>query len=161
MTLTGRPVTSIIKPWLYCAGCDSLKCMSEMKYRLRCRGFMLMTGKRHVLGRGKGHLSAAGPQYRFIIFLLIVLGAYTFLLKVFQKLAEIVQLPVFLPIALITLLFFIGVAARCIPTPSSVPCGGYAGSSSTWRRRCQRFPATAGFGRSHAERSGQGRQPAV
>ncbi len=71
---------------------------------------MPTTGKRHLLSRGKGYLSSAGPQYRFILFLLIVLGAYTFLLKVFQKLAEIVQLPVFLPIALITLLFFIGVA---------------------------------------------------
>jgi hypothetical protein len=69
---------------------------------------MAMTGKRHVLGRGKGYLSAAGSQYRFIIFLLIVLGAYTFLLKVFQKLAEIAQLPVFFTIALITLLFFVG-----------------------------------------------------
>ncbi len=71
---------------------------------------MPMTAKRHVLGRGKGYLNAAGSQYRFIIFLLLVLGAYTFLLKVFQKLAEIVQLPVFLPIALITLLFFVGIA---------------------------------------------------
>jgi methyl-accepting chemotaxis protein len=71
---------------------------------------MPMTGKRHLLRRGKGYLSAAGPQYRFILFLLLILGAYTFLLKVFQKLAEIVQLPVFLPIALFTLLFFIGVA---------------------------------------------------
>jgi methyl-accepting chemotaxis protein len=70
---------------------------------------MQTTGKRHTLSRGKSHLSAAGPQFRFIIFLLIVLGAYTFLLKVFQKLAEIVQLPVFLPIALITLLFFVGI----------------------------------------------------
>lgn len=70
---------------------------------------MTTSGKRHLLGRGKGYLSAAGSQYRFIIFLLIVLGAYTFLLKVFQKLAEIAQLPVFLPIALITLLFFVGV----------------------------------------------------
>lgn len=71
---------------------------------------MPTTGKRHVLGgRGKGYLSAAGAQYRFIIFFLIVLGAYTFLLKVFQKLAEIVQLPVFLPIALITLLIFVGI----------------------------------------------------
>ena len=70
---------------------------------------MPTTGKRQLLGRGKGHLNAAGPQYRFIIFLLAVLGAYTFLLKVFQKLAEIVQLPVFLPIALITLLFFVGI----------------------------------------------------
>jgi methyl-accepting chemotaxis protein len=69
---------------------------------------MLTTGKRQLLGRGKGHLNAAGSQYRFIIFLLVVLGAYTFLLKVFQKLAEIVQLPVFLPIALITLLVFVG-----------------------------------------------------
>lgn len=66
------------------------------------------TGKRVVLGKGKGYLSMAGPQYRFIIFLLIVLGAYTLLLKVFQKLAEFVQLPVFLPIALVTLLIFIG-----------------------------------------------------
>jgi methyl-accepting chemotaxis protein len=70
---------------------------------------MPMTGKRHLLERGKGHLSATGPQFRFIVFFLIVLGAYTFLLKVFQKLAEIVQLPVFLPIALITLLFFVGI----------------------------------------------------
>jgi hypothetical protein len=69
---------------------------------------MPMTGKRQLLGRGRGHLNAAGPQYRFILFLIAVLGAYTFLLKVFQKLAEIVHLPVFLPIALITLLFFVG-----------------------------------------------------
>jgi len=71
---------------------------------------MPTTGKRHLLSRGKGYLSSAGPQYRFILFLLVVLGVYTVLLKVFQKLAEIVQLPVFLPIALISLLFFIGVA---------------------------------------------------
>lgn len=71
---------------------------------------MPLSGKRQALGRGKGYLSVAGSQYRFIIFLLLVLGAYTFLLKVFQKLAEIVQLPVFLPIALITLLFFVGIA---------------------------------------------------
>ncbi|MCK9420790.1 MAG: DUF4175 domain-containing protein [Nitrospirae bacterium] len=70
---------------------------------------MPTTGKRQLLGRGKGHLSAADPQYRFIIFLLVVLGAYTFLLKVFQKLAEILQLPVFLPVALVTLLFFVGI----------------------------------------------------
>jgi methyl-accepting chemotaxis protein len=67
-------------------------------------------GKRTLLGRGKGYLNVAGPQYRFIIFLLIILGAYTFLLKVFQKLAEFVQFPVFLPIALISLLIFIGIA---------------------------------------------------
>jgi hypothetical protein len=71
---------------------------------------MPTSGKRHLLSRGKGYLSSAGPQYRFILFLLVVLGVYTFLLKVFQKLAAIVQLPVFLPIALITLLFFISVA---------------------------------------------------
>jgi len=70
---------------------------------------MPTTGKRKLIGRGKGHLNAPGPQYRFIIFLLVVLGTYTFLLKVFQKLAEIVQLSVFLPIALITLLLFIGI----------------------------------------------------
>ena len=69
---------------------------------------MPTTGKRQLLGRGTGHMNAVGSQYRFIIFLVVVLGAYTFLLKVFQKLAEIVQLPVFLPIALITILVFIG-----------------------------------------------------
>jgi len=66
-------------------------------------------GKRLLVGRGKGYLNAAGPQYRFIIFLIFVLIFYTFLLRVFQKLAEIVQLPVFLPIALTTLLVFIGI----------------------------------------------------
>lgn len=70
---------------------------------------MPTTGKRHLLSRGKSYLSATGLQYRFILFLLVVLGVYTFLLKVFQKLAEIVQLPIFLPIALITLLFFVGI----------------------------------------------------
>jgi len=67
------------------------------------------TGKRAILGKGKGYLNVAGPQYRFIIFLLIILGVFTLLLKVFQKLAEFVQFPVFLPIALIMLLFFIGI----------------------------------------------------
>jgi len=71
---------------------------------------MSKNGSRHLLGKGKGYLNEASAQYRFIIFLIVVLGVYTFLLKVFQKLAEIVQLPVFLPVALITLLFFIGVA---------------------------------------------------
>jgi hypothetical protein len=65
--------------------------------------------KRILLGRERGYLSAATTQYRFIIFLLITLGVYTFLLKVFQKLAEIVQLSVFFPIALVTLLLFIGI----------------------------------------------------
>ena len=61
------------------------------------------------MGKGRGYLSAAGPQYRFIIFLIFLLIAYTILLRVFQKLAEIVQLPVFLPVSLVTLLFFIGI----------------------------------------------------
>jgi methyl-accepting chemotaxis protein len=67
-------------------------------------------GKRTLIGKGRGYLNLAGPQFRFIVFLLIILMVYTFLLKVFQKLAEFVQFPVFLPIALITLLFFIGIA---------------------------------------------------
>ena len=66
-------------------------------------------GNRTLFSRGKGYLSVAGPQYRFIVFLLVVLGVYTFLMKVFLKLAEIVQFPVFFPIALVTLLLFIGV----------------------------------------------------
>lgn len=51
----------------------------------------------------------AGPQARFIIFLIFLLVAYTLLLRVFQKLAQIVQLPVFLPLSLISLLVFIGI----------------------------------------------------
>jgi nitrogen fixation/metabolism regulation signal transduction histidine kinase len=66
--------------------------------------------KREYLSRGKGVMSASGPQARFILFLVFLLIAYTLLLRVFQKLALIVELPVFLPIALVTLLLFIGVA---------------------------------------------------
>jgi nitrogen fixation/metabolism regulation signal transduction histidine kinase len=65
---------------------------------------------REYFSRGKGVLSAAGPQARFILFLIFLLVAYTLLLRIFQKLAAIVDLPVFLPIALITLLAFIGIA---------------------------------------------------
>ncbi len=61
------------------------------------------------MGKGKGYLVSAGSQYRFIIFLIFLLIGYTILLRVFQKLAEIVQLPVFLPISLVTLLVFIGI----------------------------------------------------
>lgn len=70
---------------------------------------MTKIGKRIIVGRGKGYISAAGPQYRFIVFLIFILVAYTLLLRVFQKLAEILQLPIFLPISLITLLIFIGI----------------------------------------------------
>lgn len=70
---------------------------------------MTKIAKRTILDRGKGHLHAAGPQYRFIVFLLFVLVAYTVLLRVFQKLAEILQLPLFLPISLAILLIFIGI----------------------------------------------------
>jgi signal transduction histidine kinase len=66
--------------------------------------------KRTLFGRGKGYLlNVAGPQARFIIFLIFLLVAYTLLLKVFQKLAQIVQLPVFLPLSLLSLLVFIGI----------------------------------------------------
>jgi len=61
------------------------------------------------LSKGKGYLNASGPQSRFILFLLTILIIFTIILRVFQKLAEIVQLPVFLPISLITLLIFVGV----------------------------------------------------
>lgn len=71
---------------------------------------MTRTTKRGQLSRGKGILSATGPQARFILFLVFLLIAYTLLLRVFQKLAAIVELPVFLPIALVTLLLFIGIA---------------------------------------------------
>lgn len=62
-----------------------------------------------LLHRNKGYLHATGPQFRFILFLIVLLISYTILLRVFQKLAEIVQLPVFLPISLIVLLIFIGI----------------------------------------------------
>lgn len=55
-------------------------------------------------------LTPTGPQTRFILFLIFLLVAYTFLLRIFQKLAEIVELPVFLPITLVTLLVFVGLA---------------------------------------------------
>ena len=70
---------------------------------------MQKTGKRNFLLRGKTYITAPGAQYRFIMFLILLLISYTILLRVFQKIAEIVQLPVFLPIALITLLVFIGI----------------------------------------------------
>jgi signal transduction histidine kinase len=69
----------------------------------------MTTRKRQLISKGKGYLSAAGPQARFIIFLIFTLIAYTVLLRVFQKLAEILQLPLFLPIALVVLLVFIGI----------------------------------------------------
>lgn len=69
---------------------------------------MPYTQKRAAFGKSKGHLNVAGPQFRFIFFFLVVLIAYTLLLKVFQKLAEFMQFPVFFPIALVTLLVFLG-----------------------------------------------------
>jgi methyl-accepting chemotaxis protein len=70
---------------------------------------MTRFGKRFFFARGKGYLSATGPQSRFIIFLILTLVFYTLLLKIFQKIAAIVELPVFLPISLVTLLVFIGI----------------------------------------------------
>jgi len=73
---------------------------------------MIKSGTRKQLTRGSGKrfLSASGPQSRFILFLIFLLVAYTLLLRIFQKLAAIVDLPIFLPIALVTLLAFIGIA---------------------------------------------------
>jgi len=70
---------------------------------------MTKNGKRIILGRGKGYISSTGPQYRFIVFLIFILVSFTLLLRVFQKLAEILQLPLFLPISLVTLMIFIGI----------------------------------------------------
>ena len=70
---------------------------------------MTKIAKRILLDRGKGHMNAARPQYRFIVFLISILVAYTILLRVCQKLAEILQLPLFLPISLVILLIFIGI----------------------------------------------------
>jgi hypothetical protein len=70
---------------------------------------MTKNAKRIILGKGKGYISSTGPQYRFIVFLIFILVAFTLLLRVFQKLAEILQLPLFLPISLVALLIFIGI----------------------------------------------------
>ncbi len=69
----------------------------------------MTTGKRRILSTGRGYLNAAGPQARFIVFLFGVLIAYTFILLIFRKLAEILQFPLFFLIALIILVLFIGV----------------------------------------------------
>ncbi len=71
---------------------------------------MTSLGKRHVFGRNKGYLSAAGPQSRFLLFLLAVLVFYTLLLLVFEKLSEFLPLFVFLPIALVVLLLLVGIS---------------------------------------------------
>ncbi len=71
---------------------------------------MPTTGKRHIVGRGKGYLNEVGLQFRFILFLLIVLVFFSLLLLVFQKLSVFLPLFVFLPIALTTLLLFVGIA---------------------------------------------------
>lgn len=63
-----------------------------------------------MLGRGRGYLNATGTQTRFIVFLLSVLIVFSIMLRVFQKLAEIVQFPVFLPVSLLSLLIFVGIA---------------------------------------------------
>lgn len=69
----------------------------------------MTTGKRRILSTGRGYLNAAGPQARFIVFLFGVLIAYTFILLIFRKLAEILHFPLFFLIALIILVLFIGV----------------------------------------------------
>jgi nitrogen fixation/metabolism regulation signal transduction histidine kinase len=71
---------------------------------------MTKSAKNEHFNRGKGILSVSGPQSRFILFLIFLLVAYTLLLRIFQKLAAIVGLPVFLPIALVMLMAFIGIA---------------------------------------------------
>jgi nitrogen fixation/metabolism regulation signal transduction histidine kinase len=71
---------------------------------------MVKTARKELLSRSKGLFTPSGPQTRFILFLIFLLVAYTFLLRIFQKIAEIVELPVFLPITLLTLLVFVGLA---------------------------------------------------
>jgi uncharacterized membrane protein len=71
---------------------------------------MSKTGKKYILGgRGKVYYHGGGPQIRFILFLILLLISYTVLLRVFQKLAEFVEFPLFIPISLVTLLLFIGI----------------------------------------------------
>src|SRR4030067_2022040 len=69
----------------------------------------MTTGKRALVAKGKGYFNAIGPQTRFIVFIIFILITFTLLLRVFQKLAEILQLPLFLPISLVTMFIFIGI----------------------------------------------------
>jgi methyl-accepting chemotaxis protein len=69
----------------------------------------MTSGKRLIIAKGKGYFNAIGPQTRFIVFIIFILIAFTLLLRVFQKLAEILQLPLFLPISLVTMFIFIGI----------------------------------------------------
>jgi nitrogen fixation/metabolism regulation signal transduction histidine kinase len=68
-----------------------------------------ITRKEHFT-RNKEVPGASGYQIRFIVFLIATLVIYTFLLLVFRKLAQIVQLPLFIPISLTLLVVFIGIA---------------------------------------------------
>src|SRR3989337_2412480 len=69
----------------------------------------MTSGKRLLVAKGKGYFNAIGPQTRFIVFIIFILITFTLLLRVFQKLAEILQLPLFLPISLVTMFIFIGI----------------------------------------------------
>ena len=93
---------------------------------------MPITPKRSVLGRGKGYLNVAGPQSRFIIFLIFVLIGYTLLLQVFQKLAAILQLPLFFSISLLTLLVFIGVVGTVYSHSFVGPMAASGRRSTCW-----------------------------
>ncbi len=71
---------------------------------------MSKPSKRFFVGQGKGYLNAAGSQFRFILFLLLLLACFTLLLLVFQKLAGFMPFFIFLPISLVTIILFIGAA---------------------------------------------------
>ena len=71
---------------------------------------MTKTARKEHFTRSKDAPAASGYQARFIVFLVAVLVAYTFLLLLFRKIAQIVELPVFVPIGLVVLVVFIGIA---------------------------------------------------
>ena len=83
----------------------------------------MTTGKRQYLSKGMGYVNAAGAQARFIVFLFAVLIAYTFILLIFRKMAEILQFSLFFPIALVVLALFIGIVGTLFSHTFAGPLG--------------------------------------
>jgi len=107
IALTCLPIVSILF-FVQVPGCSAAAGCPGNRHENDIR--MTKPVKREYFTQGKGFLSSTGPQARFILFLIFLLIAYTFLIMIFRKLAKIVDLPVFIPIALTTLVAFIGIA---------------------------------------------------
>jgi methyl-accepting chemotaxis protein len=107
IALTYLPIVSILF-FVQVRGCSAAAGCSGNRHGNDI--YMTKPVKREYFIRSREFLSSTGPQARFILFLIFLLIAYTFLIMVFRKLAKIVDLPVFIPIALTTLIAFIVIA---------------------------------------------------